>query len=194
MAGCSTPRNKGIPSEDWPDFIPLSQIEQYLGFQYSTPTMGQIYGTLRNLKIVEEAKNVELLIPGKNTNTFKSLSRSRDLLAFQPISFRATLSPDEIVKLKEILLDYDSYGDKVLCPSKVDLGFRFDVGERWVDVTIGSDCGVIGIWPNEGLGDQRTVTPKLFDFAEEISRWARQKGSEQPVPGYPPQSVGSPDP
>ena len=193
LIGCRSPSNLGVPAENWPEFVPLSQIEKYLGFSYPTPTLGQIYGKPVNLKVISEATNVIALLPGEYRDGFVTLELSRDYLAYMPVIHEMQLPHEEVQLLKEILLNYDTYGDNLLCPSKVAMGYRFDVGHRWVDVTIGFDCHVVGVWPIEGHGDQRAAAPILFEFSERILQRLNEE-SEQRVPGYRRQSAPQPEP
>jgi len=162
-------RNEGVPVEEWPEFIPLSKIEQYLGFQYSTPTLGEIYGDLRNVKVVAESATATLLIPGEPVVGFVGLERTRDRIGFsRPIVFRHELTSAECQWLKSLLLDYDSFGDQTLGHGEPDIAFRFEAGRRWVDVVLDFDLGEVDTYSNDQSSNCRCISPKVLQYAERL--------------------------
>jgi hypothetical protein len=56
VTGCASSSHEGVPVEDWPAFLPFNKTEYYLGFKYRVPSLGGVYGGLKNLKIVKDPR------------------------------------------------------------------------------------------------------------------------------------------
>ena len=181
LTGCATHnqhRGPGIPADKWPDFIPLSKIEHYLGFPYEIPTLGAIFGGLHNIKAVSEAETVVIVIPEViSSSDFKTFETSRDYIAGAKIGFISKpLSPADRDKLRSMLLNYDSYGDGTLCPAHYDFAFRFISGESWVDMLMGYECGEVDIRP-QGVPfpyNARLVDPNVLKYARALHKKYRK--------------------
>ena len=192
LCGCAVRKPAGIPVEDWPEFIPLSQIERYVGFKYSTPTLGAIYGGLRNLKIMAEAETVTMFVLGDSGGGFVSMKRSPEKVGFRPIAYMSDpLEEADRTALQGMLLDYDSYGDETLCPFVADTGFRFQCGELYVDVMIGFECGGIGIYSSDSpmSSRARALAPDVLRLTESL---AQKYGNETSNKGV--QAIGDKSP
>jgi hypothetical protein len=181
LCGCKSDNffNSGVPLDEWPDFIPLSKIEHYLGFPYPTPSLGKIYGGLKNVKVVAESESASLLIPGKpiEPDGFVSLEYVPERIGLmRPILYRTQLTTQECKKLKDLFLFYDSFGDETLGHSEPDVAFRFVVQNRWVDVVLGFELEEVDISSDNGCGECRCISPEVVKYAKQLySKYYKKK-------------------